>query len=76
MRKIYDALDKFDLIIFGKPVYFYGLQGMKIFIDRLRPYIANKKFMDKKDILVAPSEEGQSALIHGITFKMSFIILD
>ncbi|MBD3171962.1 hypothetical protein GF326_05770 [Candidatus Bathyarchaeota archaeon] len=54
---MYDTLYKSDLIIFCKPVYFYGPPGpMKTFIDRLRPYIANKKFMDKKGILVASSE--------------------
>lgn len=59
MSNIYDALDESDLIIFGTPVYFYGPPGpMKTFIDRLRPHIANNKIMDKKDILVAPSEEG------------------
>jgi multimeric flavodoxin WrbA len=34
---------------------------MKLFIDRLRPYIASKKLKDKKALLVVPSEEGAKA---------------
>ncbi len=48
MRTIYDALDESDLSIFDTPVYVYGPPGpMKTFIDRLRPYMTNNKFMDK-----------------------------
>jgi len=74
MRKIYKVLDDSDIIVFGTPVYFYGPTGpMKILIDRLRPYIANKKLKGKKGILVAPSEEGPvctGPLVE--LYKMSF----
>jgi multimeric flavodoxin WrbA len=31
---------------------------MKLFIDRLRPYIASRKLAGKKGMVVTPSEEG------------------
>jgi hypothetical protein len=31
---------------------------MKLFIDRLRPYIASRKLDSKKGMVVTPSEEG------------------
>jgi multimeric flavodoxin WrbA len=59
MGKIYDKLEISDLIIFGTPVYWYGPTAkMKLFIDRLRPYIAGRKLASKKGLVVAPSEEG------------------
>ena len=74
MRKIYDSLDSADVIIFGTPVYFYGPTGpMKTLIDRLRPYIANKKLRGKKGILVVPSEEGPECTEPLVElYKMSF----
>ncbi len=74
MRKLYPSLDKADIILFGTPVYFYGPTGpMKTLIDRLRPYIANKRLKGKKGILVVPSEEGPvctGPLVE--LYKMSF----
>jgi multimeric flavodoxin WrbA len=59
MDEIYGALERSDLIIFGTPIYWYGPTAkMKLFIDRLRPYIASRKLAGKKGIVVAPSEEG------------------
>jgi len=74
MRKIYGSLDDADVIIFGTPVYFYGPTGpMKTLIDRLRPYIANKKLNGKKGILVVPSEEGPICTEPLVElYKMSF----
>jgi multimeric flavodoxin WrbA len=34
---------------------------MKLFLDRLRPYIASKKLQGKRAVLVVPSEEGAEA---------------
>ncbi|MCW4011881.1 MAG: flavodoxin family protein [Candidatus Bathyarchaeota archaeon] len=74
MRKIYGSLDSADIIIFGTPIYFYGPTGpMKTLIDRLRPYIANKKLRGKKGILVVPSEEGPECTEPLVElYKMSF----
>ena len=59
MGEIYARLERADLIIFGTPIYWYGPTAkMKLFIDRLRPYIANRKLAGKKGMVVAPSEEG------------------
>jgi multimeric flavodoxin WrbA len=59
MQEIYPKLTDADVIIFATPVYWYGPTGMmKLLIDRLRPFIASKRLVGKKGIIVAPSEEG------------------
>lgn len=59
MGEIYARLERADLIILGTPVYWYGPTAkMKLFIDRLRPYIASRKLAGKKGLVVTPSEEG------------------
>jgi multimeric flavodoxin WrbA len=59
MEGIYAKLEKADLIIFGTPIYWYGPTAkMKLFIDRLRPYIASRKLAGKRGLVAAPSEEG------------------
>jgi len=74
MRKIYLRMQMADLIIFGTPVYWYGPTGkMKLLIDRMRPFIANKKLQGKKGLVVVPSEEGPNACEALLTmFRMSF----
>jgi multimeric flavodoxin WrbA len=62
MKKIYPKMDHADLIIFGTPIYWYGPTGpMKLLIDRMRPFAANKKLRGKKWIMVAPAQEGARA---------------
>jgi multimeric flavodoxin WrbA len=59
MREVYPKLDEADVIVFGTPIYWYGPSGkMKLFIDRIRPYIASGKLRGKAGVVVAPSEEG------------------
>lgn len=59
MKAIYPKLEEADVIVFGTPIYWYGPTGkMKLFIDRLRPYIASGKLKGKVGVVVAPSEEG------------------
>ena len=59
MQEIYPRLEEADLIIFGTPVYWYGPTAkMKLFIDRLRPYIASRRLEGKEGLAVVPSEEG------------------
>jgi multimeric flavodoxin WrbA len=61
MQMLYSRLEKADLIVFGTPIYWYGPTGkMKLFIDRLRPFIASGLLNGKKSIVVTPSEEGES----------------
>jgi multimeric flavodoxin WrbA len=77
MQEVYPKMEGADLIIFGTPIYWYGPTGpMKLFIDRMRPFIANKKLRGKKAIVVAPSEEGPDACDPLIKmFRMSFAYL-
>jgi len=59
MAELYPLMEVADLIVFGTPVYWYGPTAkMKLFIDRLRPFIASKRLKGKRGLLVAPSEEG------------------
>ena len=62
MPKIYRAIDAADALILATPIYWYGPTAqMKLLIDRLRPYVANRRLEGKKAYLIAPSEEGPSA---------------
>jgi multimeric flavodoxin WrbA len=62
MQEICQKMEAADLIIFGTPLYWYGPTGkMKLLIDRMRPYIANKKLKGKKALVVTPSEEGEKS---------------
>ncbi|MCX6648121.1 MAG: flavodoxin family protein [Candidatus Bathyarchaeota archaeon] len=62
MPKIYEAIDAADALVLATPIYWYGPTAkMKLLIDRLRPYVANRKLEGKKAYLIAPSEEGPSA---------------
>jgi len=74
MQKIYPKMQMADLIIFGTPVYWYGPTGkMKLLIDRMRPFIANKRLQGKKGVVVVPSEEGPDACAALLKmFRMSF----
>ena len=74
MGELYAKIDQSDIVLFGTPIYFYGPTAkMKLLLDRLRPYIANKKLFGKKAALVLPSEEGPIACQTTINmFKMSF----
>ena len=59
MKKIYPKIEKADLIIFGTPNYWNGPTGkMKLLIDRMRPFVPNKKLKGKKWVIVSPSGEG------------------
>ena len=61
MSEIYPRLEEADLIVFGTPVYWYGPTAkMKLFIDRMRPFIASGKLKGKRGVVVTPSEEGDS----------------
>ncbi len=62
MPKIYAEINAADAIVIATPIYWYGPTAkMKLLIDRLRPYVANRKLEGKKAYLIAPSEEGPSA---------------
>lgn len=74
MPKLNVLLEQTDLLIFGTPIYWYGPTAkMKLFVDRFRPFIVNKKLAGKKGIVVIPSEEGPSICEPTIKmFEMSF----
>ena len=62
MPKIYHAIDAAGALILATPIYWYGPTAMmKLLIDRLRPYVANRRLEGKRAYLIAPSEEGPSA---------------
>ena len=61
MSKIYKAIDAADAIILATPIYWYGPTAqMKLLIDRLRPYVANRRLEGKKAYLIAPSRRAQA----------------
>jgi len=74
MQKLYPKLEEADAIIFGTPLYWYGPSAkMKLFFDRLRPFILSKSLKGKKAVLVIPSEEGANACEHAVgMFTLSF----
>jgi multimeric flavodoxin WrbA len=74
MAELYPRLEAADLIVFGTPNYWYGPTAkMKLFIDRLRPFIANGKLKGKQAAVVVPAAEGPSACGPMLTmFEMSF----
>ncbi len=74
MQEIYPRLEASALIIFGTPIYWYGPTAkMKLFIDRLRPFIASGKLKGKKGLVVVPSEEGSGCCGPLLEmFRMSF----
>ncbi len=74
MTQIYQKLEESDVIVFGTPLYWYGPSAKtKLLIDRLRPYVASKKLLNKKTILVVPSEEGAKACLPLVEmFRNSF----
>lgn len=62
MQPIYPKIQGADLIIFGTPLYWYGPSGkMKLFVDRLRPFVASGKLKGKKGVIVTPSADGPEA---------------
>ena len=62
MKGLYRKIEEAEILIFGTPNYWYGPTAqMKLLIDRLRPFIANRKLAGKKGVLICPSEEGAVA---------------
>lgn len=74
MQALYPKLDEADVIVFGTPLYWYGPSAkMKLFVDRLRPFIASGKLRGKKAVLVIPSDEGAAACKFAVgMFMLSF----
>ena len=62
MQAIYPKIDDADLLVYGTPNYWYGPSAnMKLLMDRMRPYGANKKLKGKKAVVISPAGEGPSA---------------
>jgi multimeric flavodoxin WrbA len=62
MHRFYRLMEKADVIVFGTPLYWYGCTAkMKMFIDRMRPFVESKKLNGKRAVLVVPSAEGPAA---------------
>jgi len=74
MHQLYPSIEEAEVLVFGTPLYWYGASAkMKLFVDRLRPYIASKKLQGKKAVLVVPSEEGPDACNYTVgMFSESF----
>lgn len=62
MQQIYPKMEEADVIVFGTPAYWYGPTAkMKMLIDRMRPFVENKKLRDKRAVVISPSAEGPEA---------------
>jgi multimeric flavodoxin WrbA len=62
MQRIYGLMEAADVIVFGTPLYWYGTTAkMKMLLDRMRPFVENKKLRGKRAVVVAPSAEGPEA---------------
>jgi len=62
MQIFYDLMESADVIVFATPLYWYGPSAkMKMLIDRMRPFVENKKLEGKRAIIVCPSAEGPKA---------------
>jgi multimeric flavodoxin WrbA len=62
MQQIYPKMAEADVIVFGTPIYWYGPSAkMKMLIDRMRPFVENKKLVGKRAVVVSPSAEGPVA---------------
>ncbi|MFC2139348.1 flavodoxin family protein [Bacteroidota bacterium] len=74
MEEIYEKIEDAELIIIGSPIYWFGPTAKtKLFLDRLRPYYANKKMTGKKGALLLPAGSGESDCDLTIEmFKRSF----
>lgn len=60
MQEVYNSIDGCDIMIIGTPIYWFGPTAkMKLLLDRLRPYYANKRLVGKKAILILPSGVGE-----------------
>jgi multimeric flavodoxin WrbA len=78
MQHLYGVLDDSDLIVIGTPNYWFGPTAKtKLFVDRMRPYTANKKLKGKKAALIIAAADGEEACEPMIKmFKMSFDYLN
>ncbi|MCW4015444.1 MAG: flavodoxin family protein [Candidatus Bathyarchaeota archaeon] len=74
MQQLYPLMADADVIVFGTPVYWYGPTAkMKMLLDRLRPFVENKKLVGKRAVVVLPSAEGSKACGPLIEmFRLSF----
>ncbi|MCK4884712.1 flavodoxin family protein [Candidatus Bathyarchaeota archaeon] len=74
MQQIYPLMEGADVIVFGTPIYWYGPTAkMKMLLDRMRPFVENKKLRGKRAVVVVPSAEGPKACDPTIEmFRLSF----
>ena len=62
MSTFFEAMKSSDVIVFGSPIYWYGPTAkMKMLIDRMRPFVENKKLSGKRVVIVSSSAEGPVA---------------
>ena len=60
MQLLYNQMDSADLLVFATPIYWFGPTGtMKTFIDRFRPYFANKKLSGKNAVVILTAGSGK-----------------
>ena len=77
MQQIYRLMEGADVIVFGTPLYWYGPSGkMKLLVDRMRPFVENKRLGGKRAVVVVPSAEGADACGSLVEmFRLSFAYL-
>lgn len=78
MDLIYAKMEEADVLVFGTPVYWYGPTAkMKMLLDRMRPFVENKKVKGKRAVVVVPAAEGKEACCPTVEmFRLSFLYLD
>jgi multimeric flavodoxin WrbA len=60
MQELYQSLEAADLLVFATPIYWFTPTGiMKNFIDRFRPYFANKKLAHKNAAVILTAGSGK-----------------
>ena len=59
MKDLYTRIEDADIIVVATPIYWFGPTAKtKLFLDRLRPYYANKRLTGKQLALLLPAGTG------------------
>jgi len=59
MNNLYKLIEEAEIIVIATPIYWFGPSAKtKLFLDRLRPYYANKRLTGKQLALLLPAGTG------------------
>ncbi len=78
MLELYPKIEQAEVLVISTPIYWFGPSAQtKLFLDRLRPYFANKKLAGKKAAIILPAGTGDTDCDLTIEmFKRSFDALE